>query len=148
LPAGAAAYVGVDEVPRGGAASCQGCHPAAVEQWRRTPHARAFATLERVGRQHDLACVGCHVTGWHEPGGACDVAATAGRRDVQCEACHGPAGQHALEPPGHITRVPGEVRCLACHTSEHSTQFEPRSYLRRVVGPGHGDGRRGQGGPP
>ena len=145
---GAAAYVGTDEAPSGGVSSCKGCHPESVAHWQTTRHARAWATLVRVGRQSDLACVGCHVTGWREPGGACDIGAVEGRRDVQCEACHGPASLHALDPPGHITRAPGEARCLGCHTPEHSTGFELQSYLKGVIGPGHGDGLRGQSGHP
>ncbi|GEJ56744.1 cytochrome c family protein [Anaeromyxobacter diazotrophicus] len=146
--AGAAAYVGTDEAPRGAVSSCKGCHPEAVAQWETTRHARAWATLVRVGREHDLACVGCHVTGWREPGGACDIAAVEGRRDVQCEACHGPASLHALDPPGHLVRRPGEAVCRGCHTPEHSTRFELRSYLQGVIGAGHGDGLRGRDGPP
>ncbi|HET9598876.1 MAG TPA: multiheme c-type cytochrome [Anaeromyxobacteraceae bacterium] len=131
-------FIGVDRPPPGGAAACASCHPAAVAQWRATPHARAYATLEKAGRQHDLDCIACHVTGWRRPGGACSVASDAGRRDVQCEACHGPASRHAADPPGHIERVPPEERCRSCHTPEHSTRFEPASYGARVIGAGHG----------
>ncbi|HEX7488629.1 MAG TPA: cytochrome c family protein, partial [Anaeromyxobacteraceae bacterium] len=145
---GAAAFIGTEEAPHGGVSSCKGCHPEAVAQWETTKHARAWATLVKGGREHDLDCVACHVTGWKQPGGACSVAATEGRRDVQCEACHGPASLHAFDPPGHIVRAPGEERCRACHTPEHSTRFEVASFLRGVIGPGHGDGLRGRTGPP
>ncbi len=131
-------FIGLDAPPPGGASACVSCHPAAVEQWRTTAHARAYRTLAKAGRQHDLDCIACHVTGWKQPGGPCDVAGDAGRRDVQCEACHGPASRHALDPPGHIERVPPEERCRVCHTSEHSTRFEPASYRARVIGVGHG----------
>ncbi|HYS79540.1 MAG TPA: multiheme c-type cytochrome [Anaeromyxobacteraceae bacterium] len=146
--AGAATYIGTAEAPHGGVSSCKGCHPEAVAQWETTKHARAWATLVKGGRTHDLECVSCHVTGWREPGGACSVAATEGRRDVQCESCHGPASLHAFDPPGHIVRAPGEERCRTCHTPEHSTRFEPTSFFKRVIGPGHGDGLRGPPRPP
>ena len=136
--AGAPTYVGMDEPPRGGTFACLTCHRPAAEFWRTTPHARAWATLERAGRQYDLDCIGCHVTGWRQPGGACSVAETEGRRDVQCEACHGPASLHAVDPPGHLARDPPEAVCRACHTAENSTTFEYLSYRRRVLGPGHG----------
>lgn len=145
---GAAAFIGTEEAPHGGVSSCKGCHPEAAAQWETTKHARAWATLVKGGREHDLDCVACHVTGWKQPGGACSVAATEGRRDVQCEACHGPASLHAFDPPGHIVRAPGEERCRTCHTPEHSTRFELRSFLGGVIGPGHGDGLRGQTRPP
>ncbi|HEY7725760.1 MAG TPA: multiheme c-type cytochrome [Anaeromyxobacteraceae bacterium] len=135
---GAPVHVGLAAPAPGAARSCRECHPAAWAQWRSTPHARAYATLEKRRRQLDLDCVACHVTGWREPGGACGVDRVAGREDVQCEACHGPASLHAADPPGHILREPPEERCRACHTPEHSTRFEPRSYRKRVLGPGHG----------
>ncbi|MEI6224384.1 MAG: multiheme c-type cytochrome [Deltaproteobacteria bacterium] len=134
----APSFVGVDEVPRGGARDCRNCHPAAFASWERTRHASAYPTLVRGGRQFDLDCVSCHVTGWKLPGGPCDVGSTVGRQGVQCEACHGPASLHAVDPPGHIVRDPPASTCTACHTPEHSTGFEPTSYRSRIVGPGHG----------
>ncbi|MBI5067686.1 MAG: hypothetical protein HZB56_05555 [Deltaproteobacteria bacterium] len=141
-----AAIIGLDTAPPGGRSACQDCHPAAVAQWRGTSHARAYATLEqgpKGPRQFDLDCVGCHVTGWGAPGGACNVAAVEGRKDVQCESCHGPASLHAVDPPGHILRSPGEDRCRTCHTPEHSTAFEWEGYRARILGPGHGAPGRG-----
>ncbi len=135
---GSATYIGVDQPPRGGALACSGCHAPAIQHWKGTGHAGAFETLVKTRRQYDLDCVSCHVTGWKQPGGACNVAATEGRRDVQCEACHGPASLHALDPPGHIDRSPPEERCRGCHTPESSTHFEYTSYLKRILGPGHG----------
>ena len=134
----APAFIGVDEVPPGGTRDCRNCHPAAYASWKQTRHASAYPTLEKGGRQFDLDCVSCHVTGWKLPGGPCDIAHTAGRQGVQCEACHGPASLHAVDPPGHIVRDPPTSTCTACHTPEHSTGFEPTSYRRRIVGPGHG----------
>ena len=132
-------FIGVDEVPRGGTRDCRNCHQAAFASWETTPHARAYGTLEKGNRQFDLDCVSCHVTGWKLPGGPCDVASTEGRRGVQCEACHGPASLHAIDPPGHIVRDPPASTCASCHTSEHSTGFEPSSFRRRITGPGHGE---------
>ncbi len=141
------AYVGVDEVPRGGDRDCRNCHPGAFASWERTRHARAYATLEKGGRQFDLDCVSCHVTGWKQPGGPCDVGSTAGRQGVQCEACHGPASLHAVDPPGHIVRDPATSVCTRCHTPEHSTGFEPTSFRSRIVGAGHGAPSAPAGGP-
>ncbi len=139
-PGGTASYVGIDDPPRAGAFACKTCHPAAWAFWRTTAHARAYAALAARSRQFDLDCVRCHVTGWGEPGGACSVAATDGRRDVQCESCHGPASLHALDPPGHIERAVPVGRCRSCHTPDASTGFEEASYRRRILGPGHGAG--------
>jgi hypothetical protein len=132
-------FIGVDEVPRGGTRDCRNCHQASFASWDRTPHARAYETLVKGSRQFDLDCVSCHVTGWKLPGGPCDVASTEGRRGVQCEACHGPASLHAVDPPGHIVRDPSASTCASCHTSAHSTGFEPGSFRQRIIGPGHGE---------
>ncbi len=138
LVAGRASYIGTEDVPSGGTSACRSCHPDAFGQWKTTAHAAAYETLSKAGRQFDLDCIACHVTGWERPGGACNVAATEGRRDVQCEACHGPASLHAVDPPGHIERGTPEERCRTCHTPENSTHFEYTSYLKRVTGPSHG----------
>jgi len=132
------AFVGMASAPPGGTHACKDCHPAATAQWSATRHARAYDTLEKGARQFDLDCVGCHVTGWRQPGGACNVASVEGRKGVQCEACHGPGSLHAADPPGHILRDPKEETCRGCHTPEHSTRFEPGSYRPRILGSGHG----------
>jgi hypothetical protein len=134
----APAFTGLDDPPRGGTFACRTCHAAAAAFWERTPHARAYETLAKAGRQYDLDCIRCHVTGWKEPGGPCTVADTEGRRDVQCEACHGPSSLHALDPPGHLRRAVAASVCQGCHTAEASTAFDDGRYRERVIGPGHG----------
>ncbi|TPV92856.1 MAG: hypothetical protein B7733_23470 [Myxococcales bacterium FL481] len=133
---GTARYVGGE--------ACSSCHAEAHEFWVDTRHAGAFATLERGNKQYDVDCVGCHVTGFRQPGGS-EVVENEGLRDVQCEQCHGPGSLHvslpidpASERPLHIARhAPVEV-CLTCHTPEHSDTFDYPAYLRDVLGPGHG----------
>ncbi|HEY7371792.1 MAG TPA: multiheme c-type cytochrome, partial [Polyangia bacterium] len=72
-----------------GTAACGGCHAPALAQWKTTRHARALAALARVGRDRDPSCVGCHVTGYLQPGGPASVAAAHERfANVGCESCH------------------------------------------------------------
>lgn len=135
VPPGAATYVGMEE--------CSYCHKPAVEMWKATRHAAAFATLEKVGKEWSRDCVACHVTGWREPGGA-TLAKTEGLKDVQCEVCHGPGSIHIAadgkEKPRSLVRAPLAERCAnACHTKEHSDTFAYEAYLRDVTGPGHGE---------
>ena len=150
---GEPAYVGVSAKVAGGA-SCASCHPTEAAFWVRTPHSRAYETLVKVKKQFSLDCISCHVTGWQQPGGVCRIDRThvggpglavggrvagLGRRDVQCEMCHGPAGEHAGDPPEHIaTKVPEQV-CKRCHEAENSPHFEDRRYRPWIVGPGHGE---------
>ena len=52
-----------------GTAACGGCHAPALAFWKTTKHARALSALARIGRDKDPSCVGCHVTGYLQPGG-------------------------------------------------------------------------------
>lgn len=125
-----------------GREECDMCHDEAVEFWKTTRHANAYETLEVDNKQFDLTCVGCHVTGWREPGGA-EVVENEGLKDVQCEVCHGPGTIHVeTEEEKDIRRdSPAEV-CLTCHTEEHSDTFNYEAYMRDVLGPGHGEKAR------
>ena len=130
-PPGAPRYVG--------AARCGSCHEAAHAWWRGTPHGRAYATLEQRHKAFHLECVGCHVTGYGEPGGS-TVTHVEGLQNVGCEVCHGPGSAHAARPetpPVRGRQVPESV-CVRCHNEEHSDRFDYRSYLARLRAPGHG----------
>jgi hypothetical protein len=123
-----------------GIAQCTSCHAAAVAWWRGTPHGRAYATLERRHKQFNLSCVGCHVTGYEQPGGS-NVTHVDGLTDVQCEQCHGPGSAHAADPAVDMAfgaEVPERV-CVACHNAEHSDKFDYRVYRLMLRAPGHGE---------
>ena len=111
------AYVGVDW--------CLPCHQEIVESWDQTTHATAFVTLEGERRHEDINCVGCHVVGFMSndaANGFVKGAITPEFKNVQCEACHGPASDHLLDteqPYGHVS----ETTCRSCHTSEWDPSF-------------------------
>ena len=113
------------------------------ELWFEIPHRRAYRTIEDVSKNFNLSCVGCHVTGYRQPGGS-EVVQNEGLRDVQCESCHGPGSAHVNARPGAARRatitlrVPAEFCATQCHTPEHSDHFDYARYLPRVLGPGHG----------
>ncbi len=115
-----------------GSGACQSCHPAAYAVWAGSGHAHAFATLQRVKRENDPQCFGCHVTGYGRPGGFLTVFSTPRLKDVQCEACHGPASRHLEDPARPYGAVGVPEGCLPCHTRENSPDFEPLSYWARV----------------
>jgi hypothetical protein len=150
---GEPAYVGLS--------GCQGAchfHDDAIEFWQKTHHAQAFQTLITVGKQLSYDCVGCHVAGFDEAGGANlwslaqspqrgpapGTAVPPDLRNVQCEACHGPGSLHAGAPSKHKMSIgrPTEDRCLVCHTKDHSDTFSFVPYLRDILGPGHGGEKR------
>ena len=141
--AGQAAYVGME--------ACRDCHAEAFDIWERTPHSRAYWTLEIVSKNYNLSCVACHVTGYQRPGGA-EVVQNQGRRDVTCESCHGPGSLHiaARTPAARRAsirlQVPAQFCATECHTPEHSDHFNYETYLPRILGPGHGYPVDGHGG--
>jgi 2',3'-cyclic-nucleotide 2'-phosphodiesterase (5'-nucleotidase family) len=121
-----------------GARGCQTCHSEEYEWWRTTPHGHAYATLTNVHREFNLSCVGCHVTGYNEPGGS-TVTHNTGLVDVGCESCHGPGSAHSDDPAVAMARVdvPATI-CLGCHTPEHSDAFNYAHYRTELIAPGHG----------
>lgn len=134
-PPGTAHYVGNE--------SCRECHEEAYDVWARTTHAHAYHTLEVVSKNFNLSCVGCHVTGYRQPGGS-EVVQNEGLRDVGCESCHGPGSLHN-DARGRAQRVAtirrtvnGDFCAHECHTREHSDQFNFDRYLPHILGPGHG----------
>ena len=135
---GEAGYVGSEQ--------CEACHAEESELWAKTRHAGAYATLVTANKQFDLSCVGCHVTGFREPGGS-EVVENAKLQNIQCEQCHGPGSLHVATPekrgkPYAIRRETAVDVCKQCHTPEHSDTFDHAAYLRDVLGPGHGAERR------
>ena len=132
---GVAFYTGVE--------SCHDCHEEAYDVWRGTPHSHAYRTLEEVSKNFNLSCVGCHVTGYRQPGGS-EVVQNDGLRDVQCESCHGPGSAHVAARGAAARRTtirrdaPAEFCATQCHTPEHSDHFNYAQYLPRILGPGHG----------
>ena len=157
--AGEAFYAGLSSAAPGAETSCATCHKTQTAFWLKTGHAHAWKTLVNVKKDLNLDCVRCHVTGWQQPGGVCRIDKTAlggpglgvhdppgaqgekaglGRRDVQCEACHGPSSEHAKDPPAHIKAKVAKADCLRCHEASNSPHFDHEKYLPGVVGPGHG----------
>jgi calcineurin-like phosphoesterase len=122
-----------------GGQNCQRCHGEQYRSWQATPHARAFASLDRPlpGKPKAEACVSCHATGYGNGGFAPDVSipdfrpAQAGGPDlanVQCEACHQQGTLHKRFGRGKVT----EAVCRGCHTPEWSPGFEYATALQAV----------------
>ena len=93
---------------------CKMCHSKQFKAWQLTKHANAWVGLQKADAHfaHELAeklniklegnpvtvdaCVTCHVTGFHLPGGypGADSVKTAALINVTCENCHGPGSMH------------------------------------------------------
>jgi cytochrome c554/c'-like protein len=122
-PAAGPHYVGTE--------TCGGCHAEALTVWKRSGHARAFATLVQKNQDFSPDCVGCHVVGFGRKGGFVNARATPALLDVQCEACHGPGSAHA-ETPARGYGAAGARSCLGCHTQENSPEFDYFKYWPRI----------------
>lgn len=104
---------------------CLPCHERQHENWKKTGHARAYATLIRQKRESDHTCLPCHSTGFKENSGFADVL-----ENVQCESCHGPRRGH---PDNGLKLAPvSEKQCLACHNPAKSPNFNYAAYLKKV----------------
>ncbi len=101
-----------------GQEACAKCHEKETEHWKRTPHATAFKTLEKVDRAYYPACLSCHTTGaGHAKGYRPGEPALEKLQNVQCETCHGPGAKHVQEPKkkGLTRRTAGHDLCIRCH---------------------------------
>lgn len=121
----------------GTGATCVSCHSHQVAAWAVRPnHARAMEVLFERGEQGNPECVGCHSTGFGEPGGfaAVDKRTLQTWGNVQCEACHGPLGGHPRDPnavPEPIT----QATCTGCHDAANSPDFDYEQYRMAVICP-------------
>lgn len=118
-----------------GSPTCIECHGPvhATEQY--TDHAKAFKTLQQIGQDKNAACLPCHTVGYGLSTGFVNYSTTPQLAGVQCENCHGPAGNHAANPddPTVIPRVEvAATVCGGCHTGPENPTYEEWS------GSGHG----------
>jgi len=110
-----------------GAAVCQACHAEEHSDWSETAHASALEALKAIGQGASAACLPCHAVGFGETDGFVDEAATPNLAGVQCENCHGAAGEHARNPGDESNRPTVNVSsalCGDCHTDPHHPTFD------------------------
>ncbi len=131
--------LGPDDIGYVGSAACSACHHTAFAWWRNHAHGVAYLTLQEANKEYNLDCVGCHVTGYGEPGGSTVTHNLQGALvNVGCESCHGPGAAHAKDPDVKVVRNPPASTCLRCHNDQHSDLFDYDAYRRTLVVPGHG----------
>lgn len=132
--------LGPDDVAYVGSAACSACHQEAYAWWRNHAHGVAYLTLQQRNKEYNLDCVGCHVTGYEQPGGSTVTHNLDGALvNVGCESCHGPGAAHVKNPEGSsLVRDTPEAVCVPCHNEEHSDLFDYEAYRKTLVVPGHG----------
>ncbi len=136
-PAGAAATgAGGPRSPRQqgyiGWRGCTACHQEITGRWQRTRHAQAYDTLADRGRQFDLDCLSCHVTGIGSGDEPYALTLPEDLLAVGCEACHGPGRDHARDPAANRPALPSATVCQRCHTPEQDDNFDYQRKRRLV----------------
>jgi hypothetical protein len=108
-----------------GAQACAGCHDNIRATELKTPHAGAFTNADFVaaGGQTNSSCLPCHTVGYGLPTGFVSKSRTPLLAGVQCENCHGPAGNHQANPDD-LTVVPqvelAATVCGGCHNASNA----------------------------
>ena len=121
--------------PYAGAEICKKCHDEEYISWKKTDHAHAFESLEKVNKIYDPNCVSCHTVGFEKPGGFFDATMTEHLKNVQCESCHGAARQHVDSKGKTLTLNSQWSRadiCQQCHNAKHSPVFDMEKYWPQV----------------
>ncbi len=114
---------------------CLTCHLSLCSYVTNTAHASAFSSLafKAAGGQTNSSCLACHTVGYGLPTGFGItnrngiLSYSTNLTDVQCENCHGPAGNHAAAPddPTVIPRVDiAATVCGGCHTGPMQPTYE------------------------
>lgn len=105
-----------------GSTICISCHLGVCRYETNTAHAQAFSNPAFVakGGQNNPSCLPCHTVGYGLPTGFISAAATPQLAGVQCENCHGPAGNHAASEDDPAVRPRAEIAatvCGGCHAA-------------------------------
>ena len=136
MPARQASGADANEYVGDNATKCAMCHKAQVDAWKKWPMAKAWDKLQACEDKKD-SCIPCHVTGFGKPGGFVSFEKTPKLVNVQCESCHGPAGEHMKVPLADKEKKkstmskPTEKTCTECHNSK-SPDFKEFKYADMV----------------
>ena len=114
-----------------GEATCRICHSVEHEKWSSSKHGKAYETLKKINKAFDPECLVCHVVGYNKLGGFISELDTPELKNVQCEACHGPAAKHISAPmPG--SGMKAKNACKSCHVKNHSPKFNFTKYWPKI----------------
>ena len=99
-------------------AKCQSCHEKQYDNWKKTKHSHAMASLIETGDEHRYDCVGCHSLGYGEA--YLDTSKIGSYAEVQCESCHGTNPKHVEAPEEYTFGRVKRSDCLVCHNKEQT----------------------------
>ena len=116
-----------------GAQACSECHENIHNSAMDTRHAQAYESLRQVGQNKNPSCLPCHTVGFALPTGFNSEFRTPHLRGVQCESCHGPAGNHAANENDPLVRPRVEIASREKSESNWSTRPEKARRLSDTV---------------
>ncbi len=110
-----------------GGRACAECHQPIHDAEAGTLHVHALEALQQIGQDTNPSCLPCHTVGYGMPTGYTNQTVTPHLAGVQCESCHGPAGNHAANPEDRsvVPRVElASTVCGGCHTGSHTPNYD------------------------
>ena len=111
-----------------GSQACAGCHQGTYNTQTNTPHAQALASLQRIHQDTNATCLPCHTVGYGLTTGFTNALRTPQLAGVQCENCHGPAGNHEANPQ-LLAMVPHVDMAAQVCGGCHSRQLTPATVV-------------------
>jgi len=135
-----------------GSEVCKKCHEEAYDIWKKSEHAHAYETLEKVKypghRNYDPECIVCHTVGFGYKSGYENAVKTPKLKDVGCESCHGPASLHVRNPNNvewqkrvnpwrhlPVSRdkqiLAMDLMCQKCHDAENDVTWTNGGFKRK-----------------
>jgi hypothetical protein len=117
---------------------CGKCHEKEYKQWLSTRHAKAYATIKRVGRQEDPECILCHTMGYGRQNGFFSIEETPGLGAVTCQACHPVTGKHGngvdkIDEKFKARTFLSARLCIGCHGLVESPDFDYYAYRPKIA---------------
>jgi len=118
-------------------ASCGQCHKKQFDNWLTTRHAHAYATLVKVKRTGDPACIMCHTSGFQTKSGFYTIEKTKQLANVNCQDCHR-FNQAEHNKKGFVVEPVGKEVCQTCHTPVTDPKFDYGQKQRKIRCPSSG----------
>lgn len=112
---------------------CAKCHIFQAEIYKETDHADSYEGLIEMGEENTPECLECHTTGY-EDGGFTSVDETPEFKNVGCQGCHGPCGEHISADVEERALYHTDARksCIVCHTEDSDHGFEFKTKWEKI----------------
>ncbi|MCD4824730.1 MAG: hypothetical protein K8S55_08985 [Phycisphaerae bacterium] len=114
------------------ASTCGSCHPKRYASWKKSKHANAWKSLQKVRRTGDPNCVTCHSLGFGMEKGFYTYKKTPKLAGVHCQSCHRfSVAEHQKKGffASGKNRV-GPKACMTCHTPVTDPKFSEQTQRR------------------